>query len=105
MSKARWSVQWTHSADLDFGRAIGFIETESAQVADRFVRRILSRVRQLGDNPRLGTKYVVDAEGREFRRLVVREYVVYYWLAEDERTVWVARVWHGRRNPADLVLD
>jgi plasmid stabilization system protein ParE len=35
---------------------------------------------------------------REFRKLIVREYIVLYWVDEEKRQITVARIFHGKQD-------
>jgi len=41
---------------------------------------------------------------REYRRLVVKNYVMFYWVNEMEKSIVIARVIYARRNFNNLLI-
>ncbi len=41
---------------------------------------------------------------RKYRKLIVRNYLVFYWVDEDNKTVIISRIVYGRRDIKDSLL-
>ncbi|MCL1831576.1 MAG: type II toxin-antitoxin system RelE/ParE family toxin [Oscillospiraceae bacterium] len=38
----------------------------------------------------------------EYRKLIVKNYIVLYWVDDDDKTITVARIFHGKQNYEDM---
>lgn len=59
----------------------------------------------LESQPELGPVVRLDKLDTSYRRLVCGAYSVVYRVDPPTSTVYVIRVWHSARNPAELLLD
>ena len=57
-----------------------------------FMAKLERSVKKLGDMPYMGVEY------KDFRRIVVGDYLVFYRVNEPMRTVQVYRILHGAKN-------
>ncbi len=87
------------SADLDDIWSYVAVESDSAEIADRFVDSITERFFLLASHPYLGRPRDDDF-GIGLRSFSVGEYVIVY-LVED-KDVLIFRVVHGRRDLDEL---
>lgn len=49
--------------------------------------------------------YPLQPCGRDFRKLSVKNYILFYWVDEEQNTVTVARVVYAKRSYDDLLRD
>ena len=76
------------------------------RAAARVYNEILDRTELLETFPRMGAveQQLADC-GKIFRSLVVRNYKIIYYIADDENAVYVATVWDCRQNPEKLRFE
>ena len=84
---------FTQSAQQDLVRLREFIAKNDPQAAGRVSQRLLTSIRRLRDQPRMGIN-VEDLPG--VQDFVAGNYVVRYTVLEDE--IFILRIWHGRED-------
>ena len=82
---------FTHSAQRDLMRLRDFIAEKNPAAAGRISQRLLTSIKRLVDQPQMGVT-VEELPGT--RDLIVGDYIVRYFLTEDE--IYVLRIWHSR---------
>jgi len=96
-------ILWTEPAEENLGGIRAFIAKDSRRNANRFVRRIRDRVKQLHRFPESGS-LVPEYEDLHFREIFVGDYRVIYEF--DGRDILIHWVTHGaRRLPSRLGRD
>ena len=98
---ATYSLIITPRAADDLVRIQDFISKNSVQNADAMTNRILDSLEPLREFPH---RSVVDLEHPRLvypvRTIVVRPYIIYFRVLEDQKVVRVLHVRHGaRRRP------
>ncbi|MDY6838567.1 MAG: type II toxin-antitoxin system RelE/ParE family toxin [Thermodesulfobacteriota bacterium] len=71
------------------------VEKDLAGIPKKDVKRILHRIKTLGDNPR--PSGCEKLTGQERYRLRQGRYRIIYSIQDDELTVWVVKVGHRKR--------
>ena len=84
---------FTYSAQRDLMRLREFIAEKNPGSAGRISRRLLSVMKRLADQPRMG---VPIEELPDTRELIFGDYIVRYLVIEDE--IYILRIWHGREH-------
>lgn len=94
-------VRWTQYA-LDQLQAVvdRLQEQRKAAARQRILDHLMRRVRALGDLPRSAPRWR-PAGDDTFRRVVVEDYVLLYRIVEDEDSIYILAVRHGRQHPLD----
>lgn len=71
--------------------------------AKRLMSEVTNRILDLAESPQLYSKIEkVDKLKREYRRIVVKNYVVLYTIDSEKRTVYISHMIYGRRNYLNL---
>ena len=72
--------------------------------ADSLLHRIEAAYETLADNPYLYAfcqDHRLKADG--YRKVIIKNYILIYRVEEQEKQVYVVRVFYGRRNYAELI--
>ena len=71
----------------------------SPEVASRWMQRLKTELASLDTMP---NRYPLTEEEpwrtEGIHKMVVRNFLVYYWVEEEQKTVWIAAVVYGRRD-------
>ena len=86
-------IQFSVSAVADLQRLRDFIAVHNQEAAARVALRIRESIATLALDPAKG-RPVENLEG--VRELIAGNYVVRYLNLEDEETIVILRVWHGK---------
>lgn len=89
-------LAFTAKALEDLERLHAFVAEKNPAAADRIRRQLLDSIRTLLEQPR---------GGKPVKSLPVRQWVsgdsVIRYLLEDEQSLVIVRIWHGRENRPD----
>jgi plasmid stabilization system protein ParE len=89
------ALSWTQSAYADLRRIHEFLEPVDPAAAVRAVQAVVSRVRRIPVQPRLGERLPGFGE-REVRRVLVRKYEIRYEVRGGDLTI--LRIFHTRED-------
>jgi plasmid stabilization system protein ParE len=95
---------WTDRALDDLAEVVRHYreDEESVEVACRVGAAIIDRVEVLQTFPDIGPRY--PRKNGIHREVLCYDYRIFYRVDREARVVYIARVWHGRQDPARLVL-
>ena len=80
------------------------VELHNPDAADRLAEKIVTAVDSLADMPyRFAAYHPAKPLRRDYRRVVVDNYVVFYWVDEEKQKVTIARVIYGGRRIEDML--
>jgi plasmid stabilization system protein ParE len=96
-----YRIALTDTAEADLEAAVAFLAQRSPEAAERIGMELVGVVFSLDLLPYRGSP--VSARPG-LRRLLHRDYLIYYRINEPGRLVEVVRVWDGRKNPGSLSL-
>ena len=69
------------------------------EAAKRLMKKMKKAVMDLAEAPRIYTKIEKkDRRKRDFRRIVINNYVILYTIDEEKKTVYISHMYYGRRN-------
>lgn len=92
-------IVWTEPAESDLDDLFDYIARDSAIYAERFIDRILNAVTSLAELPRMG-RQVPEANDAHIRELIVHSQRVIYAIDDDQDTVNILALVHGRQDLA-----
>jgi plasmid stabilization system protein ParE len=95
---------WTDRALADLVQIVRYyrLEEKSPEAALRVGTEIVERVEVLRSFPDIGPLY--PRKSGIHREVLCFEYRIFYRVDHDTKTVYVARVWHGRQDLGKLDL-
>ena len=69
------------------------------EAAKRLMRKMRQSVMDLAESPKIYMKIEKkDKRKREFRRMVIDNFVVLYTIDENRKTIYISHMYYGRRN-------
>lgn len=101
-----YQIEYLPSALRDLTEIATYIgiRLQNPSAADKLAEQIVSTVEQLTVMPyRYPIYYPVKPLKREYRKIVVKNYLVFYWVDEEKHLVTIARVIYGGRNTDDVL--
>ena len=102
-----YHIEYLPSALLDLTEISAYIgvKLQNPSAADNFAENIIKAVDDLSEMPyKFSTYTPIKPVKHEYRKIIVKNYLIFYWIDEDKKLVSVARVVYGRRN-VEEVLD
>ena len=78
---------------------------KAEEVAKKLMKKMRDNVIALAESPKL---YVTlpkkDRRKRDFRRMVVDNYVILYTIDENRKTIYISHMYYGKRNYLEDLL-
>lgn len=69
------------------------------EAAKRLMKKMKKAVMDLAEAPRIYTEIEKkDRRKRDFRRIVINNYVILYTIDEEKKTVYISHMYYGKRN-------
>ena len=107
-----YKIEYLPSALRDLTEIADYIggKLNNPEAADRLSETIVSTIEKLTDMPyRYPVYYPVATFSvkplkMEYRKMVIKNYLVFYWVNEEKQRVTIARVIYGGRN-TDNILE
>lgn len=93
------AVIYSQSALADLEQITAFIAADNAEIAERFVNRLVDLAESLRSLPERG-RPVKKWPG--VRVTVLAPYLIFYRFEKPAYTVEILRFWHGARDPLNL---
>lgn len=88
---------------VDIAKYIG-VKLANPDAADRLAEEIVETAEKLTDMPyRCPLHIPIKPLKHEYRKLIVRNYIMFYWINEDEKLVTIARVVYSVRDYEKLL--
>ena len=101
-----YSVEYMPLAVQDMVEIVVYItrELNNPAAAERIAERLAEAGESLRDFPYAQPAYTpLCPLKHEYRKLLVENYMMLYWITESEKCVTIARVVYARRNYAKLL--
>jgi toxin ParE1/3/4 len=96
-----FQVVLTKKAEADLADIGDYIARDNPEAARRFCGQLLSKAKSLADSPRSGPRVRRKAE---VRRLVIKNYLIFYQVFAAEGRIEILRFWHAARDRGRLRL-
>lgn len=106
MQKDKYELVYLPKARKDLVDAVSYVASvlQNPTAADRLAVKLIEAIEQIVPFPYANPLYVSSRPlRREYRKLIVDNYLVFYWVSEADKEITVARVVYGRRNHQDLL--
>lgn len=87
-----YKVDYLSVAEQDIDDIGAYLSQFYASTFKKFMRSLKKSISHLKTSPYLGVPY------RDYRKLVVGVYLVFYKVDEEQKTVRIYRVLHGARD-------
>ena len=96
-----YQIVWTESAQEDLKQLVSFIAADDPVAAERFGLGLIDHVGQASQQPWSGRK-VPEANIEALRELIYSPYRIIYEIIDEEKTLYVIRVWHAARGEPEI---
>lgn len=96
-----YDIEVLEKADEDMRRLGRYIseELQSPMAAERITDKLWDEIERLAKNPYVYQVYIpLSSLKREYRKILVENYYVFYYINEEEKKITVSRVVYARRN-------
>ena len=93
-------IRFTPTARKQFLSAIAYIYKENPKAAFDFKNRVEKTLSRLNKFP-LSGRLIPEFPGFPFREVIISPFRFFYRV--QEKTVWIAAVWHGAQLPEEPV--
>ena len=99
-----FKLSWTEKALTDLAEVVRHYreDEQSLEAAQKVGSAIMERVEILQSFPDIGPRY--PRSGGIHREVLCYDYRIFYRVDHEARVVHIARIWHGRQDPAALAL-
>ena len=87
----------------DIAKYIG-VKLENPEAAERLAEKMIEAAEKLTDMPYKCQVYIpVKPLRHEYRKLIVQNYIMFYWVDEDKKLITIARVVYSGRDYENLL--
>ncbi len=88
---------------VDIAKYIG-VKLENPEAAERLAEKMIEAAEKLTDMPYKCPVYIpVKPLRHEYRKLIVQNYIMFYWVDEDKKRITIARVVYTGRDYENLL--
>jgi len=75
---------------------------KAEQASNRLRKKIRETIRGLKDSPKIYAKIdKTDRAGRDYRKIVIDNYIMIYTVVEEDKTILVSHMYYGGRDYLD----
>lgn len=99
--KEIYEIEFTEDARDEIREIYEYISKNlvNEDAAKRLMRKMRKNVMDLAESPKIYVKIEKkDRMKREFRRMVVDNFIILYTIDEDKKTIYISHMYYGRRN-------
>lgn len=96
-----YKVEYLPIAQQDIADIATYIarNLSNPTAAEKLVSEMVSAASKLVDFPYIYPTFTpIKPLAHEFRKLIVKNYIMFYWVEEDKKVVTIARVIYARRD-------
>ena len=88
---------------VDIAKYIG-VKLENPEAAERLAEKMIEAAEKLTDMPYKCPVHIpVKPLRHEYRKLIVQNYIMFYWVDEDKKRITIARVVYSGRDYENLL--
>ncbi|MFV0520470.1 MAG: type II toxin-antitoxin system RelE/ParE family toxin [Lachnospirales bacterium] len=101
-----YTVEYLPVAKNDMVGIINYIsnDLQIPLVADRFADEMIEKIESLSLFPYSNSVYFpVRQLKKEYRKLLIKNFIVFYYIVEQSKVVTVARVLYNKRNISGIL--
>ncbi len=99
--KEIYEIEFTEDARDEIREIYKYISENlvAKQAARDLMKKMRNTIMDLAESPKLYMKIEKkDRRKRDFRRIVIDNYIILYTIDEEKKTVYIAHMYYGRRN-------
>ena len=99
--KEEYEIEFTEDFRDEIRETYKYISEKlvEKEIAKRLMQKIRKNIMNLAESPRLYAKIEKkDKRKREFRKIVVDNYIILYTVDENRKIVYIVHMYHVRKN-------
>lgn len=99
--KEIYEIEFTEDARDEIRDIYEYISKNlvAEEAAKRLMRKMRQSVMDLAESPKIYMKIEKkDKRKREFRRMVIDNFVVLYTIDENKKNIYISHMYYGRKN-------
>jgi len=99
--KEIYDVEFTEDCISEMDEIYEYISKKlvANEPAKRLIQKVKKSILLLSESPKLYVKIEkMDKPKREYRRMIIKNYVILYTVDEEEKKVYIAHMYYGGRN-------
>ena len=99
--KEIYEIEFTQNAKDEIEEIYKYISEnlKNRDAAKRLMKKMRDNIMNLNKNPKIYMKVETKRKIRkEFRRMVVNNYVILYTVDEERKKVYISHMYYGKRN-------
>ena len=96
-----YKLEYLPRAHNDMVEIVSYIshELKSPSAADRLSDKLVESIEKMMEFPYANPAYIpIRPLEHEYRKMIVDNFIVFYWVDEEKKHVTIARVIYHRRN-------
>lgn len=96
-----YKIEYLPIAQHDLIEIVQYIShtLQNPSAADRLATELIQSIENISLFPYAHSSYIpVRPLKHEYRKLLVKNYLVFYWINENDKIITIARVIYSRRN-------
>ena len=101
-----YQLEFLPIAKQDMTETVRYISHElcNPSAAEKLADEIIEAAEKLAEFPYINAIHpTIKLLKQEYRKLIVRNYIMFYWIDEQEKRVTIARFIYARRNYEKLL--
>ena len=104
--ECRYSYQFTERAEQDLDEILRYISVDLANptAAQNLGRKIFEKIETVRFSPEVGSPVMNDfLLDKTVRKMLVDNYIFYYKVKSDEKTIVIIRIVYSKRNLDEIL--
>ena len=99
MSNKKYNIKYLPSAQQDLNEIISYLQTDSPEYGEKLIDKIDNEISQLKSFPYKGkTPEDENLKNKRYRMIIIDNYIIFYVIFENDETVEIRRIIHGKRR-------
>lgn len=97
----KYKIEWLSTALEDLKETVSYISNElkNPTAAEDLAKEVVAQIESLSEFPYSAPHYEpIKPLKHEYRKLLVKNYFVFYWVDDKKKTVEIARIIYARRD-------
>jgi len=104
--KRMYKIEYLPIAQKDMTEIVTYISQELSNTvaANKLAEEMVASAEKLEDFPYANVLYVpIKPLKNEYRKLLVKNFIMFYWVDEDKKTITIARIVYSKRDFSQML--
>ena len=98
----RYAIKYLPASFNDYADIIEYLSGYYESTVEQFKKELKEKIESLSSMPK---RFEVFHDDPYFRKLTIQDYLVFYHIDEDNKTVNIHRILHGSRNVKSFLAE